>query len=116
GWEGYEQMIREMVGLGDVLRLQLNDNGWRVANDTPLPVVCFRDARAERGDEAEYLRAIVDDVEEGGRAWLSFTTMGNSIPVARACISNYRNSEASVDTLIEVLEQARLVQSGRRCG
>jgi len=107
GWDGYEKTIREMIRLGGVLKRRLGDEGWRVVNDTPLPVACFQDERSPDGASAEHMRGIVDRVEIRGKAWVSFMNLGGSMPAARACITNFRNTEASIETLLEELDEAR---------
>lgn len=107
GWEGYVQMIREMVRLGDVLRSRLAADGWRVVNRTPLPVVCFQDRSYPEGASRAYLESIARAVETGGRAWVSTTSLGSATPALRACITNFRNDESSVDELLAALGDAR---------
>jgi len=99
GWPGYEAAIRHQVTMGDRLRTGLAERGWRIVNDTPLPVICFT-----RGDASlESLRGVADSI--GERAWIS-TTLLDGQPVLRACITNYRTQAHHVDALIELLEPA----------
>jgi glutamate/tyrosine decarboxylase-like PLP-dependent enzyme len=57
GWEGYAEMLRGRVALGDRLRRKLAASDWEVVNETPLPLVCFRDDRGARTvDAADILR------------------------------------------------------------
>ena len=107
GWAGYEATIREMVRLGGVLREKLESAGWRIVNRTPLPVVCFQDETASRGASLPYLKAICDAVVASGKAWVSVTSLGTSTPAIRACITNFHNREEDIDTLVELLSQAR---------
>ena len=41
GRDGYAAQIEHDCGLGERLRARLRDDGWRIVNDTPLPLVCF---------------------------------------------------------------------------
>ncbi len=107
GWDGYETMIRNMIQLGRVLDRRLGEQGWNVVNQTPLPVSCFQDGRSSEGTSSDHMRAIVAGVEASGLAWISFMNLGGSYPAARACITNFRNSEGSIERLLEVLEQVR---------
>ena len=107
GWKGYEDTIRNMVRLGDVLRDKLAAAGWRIVNRTPLPVVCFQDSTHPKGASLDYLASVAKDVEAGGHAWVSTVNLGGSTPAIRACITNFRNSEESIDELIETLDEAR---------
>ncbi|MGD9903366.1 MAG: aspartate aminotransferase family protein [Vicinamibacterales bacterium] len=107
GWEGYESMIRNMVRLGSTLRARLEARDWRVVNATPLPVVCFQNAHQGSGSPAEDARAIVERVQARGQAWVSLVELGGRILAIRACISNFRNDEHSIDVLMDELETAR---------
>jgi glutamate/tyrosine decarboxylase-like PLP-dependent enzyme len=44
GWEGYAESIRHQFRMGDALREGLVAAGWELANQTTLPLVCFRDS------------------------------------------------------------------------
>jgi glutamate/tyrosine decarboxylase-like PLP-dependent enzyme len=107
GFEGYAETIRKMVRLGDGLRERLRAAGFRVVNQTPLPVVCFQDTRHTEGGSMPHLRRIADAVVESGEAWVSITSLGSSRPAIRACITSFRTEEADLDALIKSLERAR---------
>jgi glutamate/tyrosine decarboxylase-like PLP-dependent enzyme len=107
GFEGYRETIRSMVRLGDGLRERLDAAGFRVVNRTPLPVVCFQDARHEDGSSLPYLKAMADAVVESGSAWVSITTLGARLPAIRACITSFRTEERDLDVLLESLLAAR---------
>jgi glutamate/tyrosine decarboxylase-like PLP-dependent enzyme len=107
GWEGYATAIRHMVAMGALLREQLEASGWRVVNKTPLPLCCFVDQRHAQGHSADYLHAVAMKVLGSGKAWISTTRLANSMPVLRACITNYRTSAEDIAALIGALEEAR---------
>jgi glutamate/tyrosine decarboxylase-like PLP-dependent enzyme len=111
GWEGYAAAVRRMTEMGERLREALRDSGWRVVNQTPLPVVCFDDARRPDAGaeylEREYLERVMRAVVDTGRAWLSTTRLGPGVPVLRACITNFRTAPDDLAALVEALEQAR---------
>jgi glutamate/tyrosine decarboxylase-like PLP-dependent enzyme len=107
GWEGYAAAIRHMVAMGGLLREQLEASGWQVVNKTPLPLCCFIDRRHEQGRSAQYLHAVAMKVVSSGRAWISTTRLAGSLPVLRACITNYRTSAGDIATLIGALDKAR---------
>jgi hypothetical protein len=96
-----------MVRLGVGLRERLDAAGFRVVNRTPLPVVCFQDARHEDGSSLPYLKAMADAVVESGSAWVSITTLGARLPAIRACITSFRTEERDLDVLVESLLAAR---------
>jgi glutamate/tyrosine decarboxylase-like PLP-dependent enzyme len=104
GWSGYEEAIRHQTEMGELLRVALRKGGWRIINDTPLPVVCFTDPG---GEDAPHLQQIVAEVLRRGEAWISTTVIGGK-PVIRACITNYATSEREVQALVASLEKARI--------
>jgi glutamate/tyrosine decarboxylase-like PLP-dependent enzyme len=101
GWEGYAATVDHMTEMGSLLRGELRRSGWRIENDTPLPVVCFTD---EGGADP---RAIVDAVLSGGEAWISTTLLAGTRSVLRACVTNYRTSPEDIRALPVTLEAAR---------
>jgi glutamate/tyrosine decarboxylase-like PLP-dependent enzyme len=107
GWEGYATAIRQMVAMGARLREQLEAAGWQVVNDTPLPLCCFIDQRHAQGRSAGYLHAVAMKVVSSGKAWISTTRLAGSVPVLRACITNYRTGADDIAALIGALEKAR---------
>jgi uncharacterized phage protein gp47/JayE len=42
-----------------------------------------------------------------GKAWISTTRLAGSVPVLRACITNYRTKPEDIAALIAALEEAR---------
>ena len=107
GWEGYAAAIRHMVAMGDRLRKELAASGWEVVNKTPLPLVCFVDRRHAGGEKADYLDAVALEVVTSGKAWISTTRLAGTMPVLRACITNYRTEAQDVVALVEALNGAR---------
>ena len=106
GREGYAQAISHQTEIGNVLRQQLTDHGWRVVNRTPLPTVCWTDGEGT-DNSLERLVAICDRVVTSGEAWISTTKLGGQLPVLRATITNYRTEETDIRRLMETLERAR---------
>jgi glutamate/tyrosine decarboxylase-like PLP-dependent enzyme len=104
GWEGYEAAIRHQTAMGDRLRAGLQAAGWKIVNDTPLPLVCFVDAR-ER--PAGFSEAVAQEVLASGEAWLSTVALGEAGTALRACITNVLTGPADIDALIGSLEKAR---------
>ena len=104
GRTGYQQQLDHDTELGDYLRQRLIDRGWDIINDTPLPVVCFIDPAAPH-DMAHH-QHIVDQVLDTGQAWIS-TTAVNDRPTIRACITSHHTTHSDIDTLVNLLQQAR---------
>jgi len=107
GWEGYATALRHMVAMGALLREQLEASGWHVVNRTPLPLCCFIDQRHAEGRSEAYLHAVAMKVVGSGKAWISTTRLAGSVPVLRACITNYRTKAADIAALMAALEDAR---------
>ncbi|HKW87829.1 MAG TPA: aminotransferase class V-fold PLP-dependent enzyme [Candidatus Acidoferrales bacterium] len=107
GWDGYAAVLRGMTEIGEELRRQLAAAGWKIVNDTPLPIACFVDARAPQGTTREYLDEIAREVVESGAAWISATRLRGTQPALRACITNYRTSAEDIHALVAALEKAR---------
>ena len=83
------------------LRDRLRGTGWKIANSSPLPLVCFTHAKLmAQGAPAEAVRRIV----EGGRAWISSATLPEGT-VLRACITHDDTTTADVDVLCEELDR-----------
>jgi glutamate/tyrosine decarboxylase-like PLP-dependent enzyme len=107
GFDGYAETIRRMVRLGEELRARLDAAGFRAVNRTPLPVVCFQDARHPEGASLAYLKKMADTVVESGKAWVSVTSLGPHLPAIRACVTSFRTEERDLETLVESLSFAR---------
>ncbi len=100
GWDGYAETIRRHVELGDYLRGRLKESGWTVANDTPLPVVCF--SRPGHPDPGAYAREVCARVVASGEAWLSVYPI-RGVDTLRAGITNYATTREDIDKLVALL-------------
>ncbi len=97
GESGYAVMIEHQAHLGNVLRQALTDSGWQVVNETPLPLVCFT---RELLDPAAFLAAL----HRRQIAWMSEARIDGT-PVLRACITNFRTTEAEIHQIVEGMNQ-----------
>jgi glutamate/tyrosine decarboxylase-like PLP-dependent enzyme len=108
GWDGYAATLRHQIAMGERLRQGLRSTGWKVVNQTALPVLCFVERDHPAGRTVEYLEEIVRRVVVSGEAWLSLARIGNDQQsVIRACITNFRTGPAEVDALIGLLMRVR---------
>jgi glutamate/tyrosine decarboxylase-like PLP-dependent enzyme len=100
GEDGYISMIEHQTRMGDVLRECLTRAGWRLVNETPLPLVCFtRDGLHTSDFLAKVLsRQIV---------WIAEVRLAGGAPVLRACITSFRTSEADIEWAVQ--EMTKLV-------
>ena len=94
--------IARQFEMGERLRLGLRRDGWRILNDTELPISCF--APAVGADEA--VRRIEPKVTGSGRAWVSTVRVRGQLAL-RACITSYETSPENIDELLALLDRAR---------
>jgi aromatic-L-amino-acid/L-tryptophan decarboxylase len=102
GERGIAELIDHQAQIADCLRERLADAGWRVTNDTPLPLVCFT-----RDDlPPERVIAVARHVVAGGAAWVSETRLPDGQRWLRACVTHHETNESDVDALIAALQRA----------
>jgi aromatic-L-amino-acid decarboxylase len=96
GADGYRRAIEHQARMADVLRAELCARGWRVVNETPLPLVCFTHPAIETGAVP-----VADVVKEllARNFWVSEVRLGELEPVLRARITSYRTEPADVAAL-----------------
>ena len=104
GEAGLEAMVDAMTELGEELRRRLGAAGFRIANRTPLPLVCFTHPRLERGDPTA--AEVAARVQAGGRAWISSARIGRGTEVLRACITSFRTTAADLEVLVDEVSRA----------
>jgi aromatic-L-amino-acid decarboxylase len=100
GEKGYRDVIERQAAMGNLIRERLVERGWRIVNNTPLPVVCFTGPAIERG------AATAADVAARAHArgvWISEVSLGGKPPVLRACVTSFRAAPADVDALVDSL-------------
>jgi glutamate/tyrosine decarboxylase-like PLP-dependent enzyme len=102
GEQGYANALRHQTAMGDLLRTTLAQAGWRIENESPLPVVCFTDPAG--ADPHQIAMRVVGS----GEAWISTTVLAGSKTVLRACITNYRTTPEDISALIKTLGRARV--------
>jgi len=102
GWDGYADALGHQVAMGELLREELVKAGWKLENETPLPVVCF--SHSEVG--SSQLQTIAEGLIASGQVWLSTTKLDSEKSVLRACITNFLTDEQDIKACIEVLQKA----------
>jgi glutamate/tyrosine decarboxylase-like PLP-dependent enzyme len=108
GESGYIEMIEHQTEMGDLLREELRQSGWRIINSTPLPLVCFT---REGLDTAKFLA----EVHLRQVAWMSPAEIAGE-QVVRACVTSYRTTESDIRWVVnqmnsifeEQIDSARL--------
>ena len=104
GWDGYAASLRTQLALADRLRDGLRARGWRLVNDTPLPVVCFVDADRRDG---RFLDTVARAVIAARGGWISVPRFANGTRALRACVNSHRTTNADIDMLLDELDRAR---------
>lgn len=102
GRQGIVDMVDRQIELGSYLKSRIEGAGWRIQNDTQLPVVCFTDpggACPEKIREAAWanLGAFITTPKFKGQT------------VLRAGIINFETEERHIDQLTEELGKLRLL-------
>lgn len=107
GRAGYAAMVERQSALGDLLRQELRARGWRIVNNTPLPVVCFTDPALDSrppDQRATALESLARQLQEQNNCWISVTRLRGE-PVLRACFTSYLAGEEDVRGLIKGVEE-----------
>ena len=99
GWDGYGEILKHQLEMGDLLRTMLRDHGWKIYNPTRLPVVLFGNPADESED---FIKSTCKHVLNSGRAWISVYTLQGK-PTLRACITNYNTKKDDLITLVNLL-------------
>jgi aromatic-L-amino-acid/L-tryptophan decarboxylase len=100
GWRGYAGHIERSIALSRLLEEKLRADGWRIANNSSLAVLCI-----EPGSGGD-VRSIVSRVLASGRAWVSVARFEGR-DVIRACITHGETMRDDVLELVAALRAAR---------
>jgi glutamate/tyrosine decarboxylase-like PLP-dependent enzyme len=95
GWSGYARHVERSVDLVARLRELLSADGWRIANDSQLAVLCV-----EPPAGVAEVRAIVQHVLSSGRAWVAVAKYEGR-DVIRICLTH---GETTVDDIRELVD------------
>jgi len=101
---GITAMIDHQAAMGRLLREALLEGGWRVRNDSPLPLVCFTPRDAPK----EAAAAIARSVAAEGAAWVSEVRLPAGERWLRACITHHETGPEDVGALVAAVGRARL--------
>ena len=99
GWRGHAEPVERSIQLISLLKDELTRQGWMVANDSPLAVLCVEPPPGFPG-----ARSIARDVVVSGLAWVS-SAIFQGRDVVRICVTNGRT------TLDDILALAQLLQT-----
>jgi aromatic-L-amino-acid decarboxylase len=101
GWAGYAQHVERAVELIGLLKDRLAAFGWRIANDSPLAVLCVEPAPGSAD-----ARTVASRVLASGRAWVAAPKLEGR-DVIRACVTHGEAAAADIDELVGALQDAR---------
>ena len=98
----------DVVEMAEALRQRLRASGdFEIVSDGPLSITCFRYAPSScRDHDLNALnRSVLEAVQQAGHVFLTGTELAGR-SVLRACILNFRTTEADVDALVAAIRSA----------
>jgi glutamate/tyrosine decarboxylase-like PLP-dependent enzyme len=104
GMEGLGDIVEGQADMAERLRAKLRAAGWRIVNDSRLPLVCFTHEAID--GERLTTEGVVDRVLGRGRCWISRVTLPRETQALRACITSFDTTEADLDILLGDLAAA----------
>ena len=106
GLNGYKQLISRDVALTKTLREKICARpDFEMIAGGPLSITCFRYAPRGVGDLDGLNRKLLETVQAEGKVYLSGTELEGRFAL-RACIVNFRTSEAELDVLLDTIAEA----------
>jgi len=106
GLAGYGRLIAQDIERARTLRAKLRArDDFELVSEGPLSITCFRYRPAWVDDIDALNRRVAERVQRDGRAFITTTELdGRS--VLRACIVNFRTTDADLDALIGAIVTA----------
>jgi glutamate/tyrosine decarboxylase-like PLP-dependent enzyme len=106
GEPGYRQLISRDIALAKTLQAKIAAHAdFELIAAGPLSVTCFRYAPPGLNDLNILNRRIAETIQREGRVFLTTTELNGKVAL-RACIVNFRTTEADLDILLDVLTEA----------
>jgi aromatic-L-amino-acid/L-tryptophan decarboxylase len=100
---GVAALVDHQAATAELLRDRLRADGWTIANDTPLPLVCF----TRPGLDPEGTSVLVRQVVAEGQVWISEVRLPDGARWIRACITHHEAGADDVRALVDALCRAR---------
>jgi aromatic-L-amino-acid decarboxylase len=115
GEQGYRELISRDIALAHALQARIRAHpDFELVAAGPLSITCFRYTSPGAHDLDALNRRLLDLVQREGQVFLTSTQLDGMF-VLRACVVNFRTTEADLDTLLDVLAEAgRRVNEERR--
>ena len=109
GRSGYRDLIERDIALAHALQAKIAGRPrFELMAAGPLSISCFRYFPADFPDDVAtqntFTRQLVAAVQRDGRVFLTSTDL-RSVTVLRACIVNFRTTEADLDMLLDVISE-----------
>jgi aromatic-L-amino-acid decarboxylase len=110
GLDGYRRLIARDITLARTLRERVRaSTEFELMAEGPLSITCFRyRPRNLEDDDAELNRlnrSVLEAIQREGRVFLTGTELAGRFAL-RACIVNFRTTEADLDRLVEAVSSA----------
>ena len=106
GVEGYRDLIKRDIALAKSLQERIRQReDFTLAAAGPLSVTCFRYTPTGVDDLDTLNRQALETVQREGQVFLTSTELDGEF-VLRACIVNFRTTEADLDILLDTIAQA----------
>ena len=106
GEAGCAAKLEHQTLMGAMLRESLAASGWRIVNETPLPVVCFT---REGMVPAELLAGL----RERQIAWMSEAQLAGE-PVVRACVTSFKTTAKDIEWVVGEINSLVVDAVGQR--
>lgn len=106
GVEGYRELISHDITMARALQAKVQSrDDFELISAGSLSITCFRYCPPGTTDADKLNKGLVEIVQRSGRAFLTSTEL-NGQTVLRACIVNFRTSEADLDELLNAIADA----------
>lgn len=106
GVNGYRELLTHDVAMAKALQERIRARtDFELLATGVLSVTCFRYTPPGVDDLNTFNRALLDIVQMEGNAFLTSTDLEGRF-VLRACVVNFRVTEAELDTLLDVIVEA----------
>ena len=106
GENGYRELVSRDIGLARALQARVRERSdFELLAAGPLSITCFRYCPPEADDVEKLNRALLETVQREGRVFLTSTDLNGTFAL-RACIVNFRTTEADLDVLLDAIAEA----------
>ncbi len=106
GEKGYRELISHDITMARYLQDKIRARAdFQLIATGPLSVTCFRYAPQEVEDVVALNKRLIERVQAEGQAFLTGTELDGQYAL-RACVVNFRTTEADVDRLLDIIADA----------